>query len=140
MKNKNYGEYPISRENIETTGEGPVNATLKYLAEKYSLIRPEDQGDYDAARFKNIIGGNTEIHLYFDGSTDADFYDKDGLHLGTIISANTSGYEEEAPQGAFIQSFESDELQVAGGESLTYVHDLTPPQIQKIMSFLTPEN
>jgi hypothetical protein len=139
MPNSNYREYPLSKESLETVGEGPVNATLKYLAEKYSLIRSEDQGDYDAARFVNINGGNTEVHLYFDGSTGADFYDSTGLHLGTVISANTEGYEDEAPQGAFIQSHESNELKFNSDDSMVYVHNLTPPQIQKIMSFLSPE-
>jgi len=139
MPNQNYREYPLSKENLETVGEGPINASLYALVDEMGLIKPEEQGGYDSGNFNNMSGGRTELHLYFDGTSDADFYDKDGSHLGTVISSNTAGYEEEAPQGAFIQSYESDKLKFNSDDSMVYVHNLRPTQIKSILTMLTPE-
>lgn len=139
MKNKNQSESKIiSRERSGELDRGPINTTLDALISRFALIRPENYGDYDSANFTNVIGGNTEVHLYCDGSSDADFYDSTGLHLGTVISANTAGYEDEAPQGAFIQSLESNKLHFSEGEELVYIHNLTSSQINMIMEGLTP--
>lgn len=138
MKNKNQNSIN-SGERSSELDRGPINITLEELVNAFALIRPENNGDYDSANFTNMIDGSTELHLYSDGSSDADFYDSAGLHLGTVMSSNTAGYEDEAPQGVFIQSHESNKFNFSDGEELVYVHNLRPGDVNKILESLTPK-